>query len=223
MEGLPTPNYTTLHRRANRLHVDLSLDDIQPDTSLTIAVDASGIKVANSGDWIRRVWKKRKGYLKIHIAVDVKTGEIVAMEVTSEKTGDNRMFKPLAKAAMSIHPVRRVIADGAYDSRENFTFLANHGIDPAIKVRSSSIPRSRGCPARKQAVAEQLKNPKAWKRSHNYGLRWRAEAVFSTLKRLFGEYVTAKKFRNMVKEMLLKAALHNLLTQMTAKTCLTPP
>ena len=196
--------------------MDLGLDDIQPNTPITLAVDASGVKVANSGDWIRRVWKKRKGYLKIHVAVDVKSGEIVAMEVTSERVGDSRMFQPLVEAAMKIRSICRVTADGALDSKKCFTFLAKYGIDPAIKVRKNSVAKSRGCPARKQAVAEQLKDYKAWRCKHQYGQRWKAETVFSTLKRIFGEHVNAKKYVNMVQEMLLKAALYNQLTEMTA-------
>ena len=40
------------------------------------------------------------------------------------------------------------------------------------------------------------------------------ENVFSTMKRMFGEHVTAKKYPNMVKEMLLKASLYNMLVDM---------
>jgi len=36
------------------------------------------------------------------------------------------------------------------------------------------------------------------------------ETVFSSIKRTFGEHVTARKFHNMVKEILLKAALYNM-------------
>jgi hypothetical protein len=219
IKDLPTPDYTTLHKRMNLLNVDLGVEDVQPDEPLTAAVDASGVKVANSGDWIRRVWKVRKGYLKIHIAVDVKTKEIIAMEVTREEVGDNRMFKPLVKAAMNRHHVSRVIADGAFDAEENFNFLARHGVDAAIRVRRNSVAKSRGGTVRKRVVAEQLKDPEAWRDRHQYGYRWRAEGAFSCMKRLFGEYVTAKKYVNMAREMLLKAALYNLLTQLTAKTC----
>ena len=215
---MKVPDYTTLNRRVNRLHVDLGLEDIQPDEPVTLAVDASGIKVANSGDWIRCVWKKRKGYLNIHIAVDVKSGEVIALEVTSEKVGDSKMLQPLIKAAMNIHSICRVTADGAFDSRENFTFLARYDIDPAIKVRSNSVVKSRGCPARKKAVAEQLKDYDAWRDKHQYGQRWKAETVFSALKRIFGEHVNAKKYVNMIQEMFLKAALYNLLTQITASS-----
>lgn len=217
IRGLLTPDYSTINRRVNRLHVEFEgLEDVEEDGPVTIAVDASGIKVANGGDWIRRVWKVRKGYLKIHIAVDVKSHQIVAMEVTSEEVGDNRMFKPLVEAVMEKSHVSRVLADGAYDGKENFNFLARHGVDPAIRVRGSSVAKSRGSMPRRRVVTEWLKDPKAWRDRHNYGYRWRAEGVFSCMKRSFGEHVTAKKYVNMVKEMLLKASLYNFLTQLAA-------
>ena len=37
-----------------------------------------------------------------------------------------------------------------------------------------------------------------------------AETAFSVYKRLFGEYVIARSFSSMVREMILKAFLHNL-------------
>lgn len=215
--GLKAPDYSTINRRLNQLRISLDLDYVEEgDEPITIAVDASGMKVSNRGDWIRWNWRPRKGYLKIHIAVDVKTNRLVALEVTSEKVGDGCKFKPLVKAAMKRHRVFRVLADGAHDSRENFNFLAQNGIDPGIKVRANSVPKSRGCPTRKQAVAERLNNPEGWKRNHGYGLRLRAESFFSSFKRTFGEHVTAKKFRNMAKEIALKAFTYNLLIQTTA-------
>jgi hypothetical protein len=47
----------------------------------------------------------------------------------------------------------------------------------------------------------------------SYGYLWVAETVFSSIKRTFGEYITARKFHNMVKEILLKAALYNMLNR----------
>ncbi|HXS59296.1 MAG TPA: transposase, partial [Candidatus Sulfopaludibacter sp.] len=43
-----------------------------------------------------------------------------------------------------------------------------------------------------------------------YGHRWIAETAFSTIKRTFGEYVSATRFQNMVKEMMIKVSLYNL-------------
>ena len=45
----------------------------------SISLDSSGIKVHNGGDWIRKVWKVKKGYLKIHFAVNTKTKQILSM------------------------------------------------------------------------------------------------------------------------------------------------
>jgi len=112
---------------------------------VTIAVDGSGIKVHNGGDWIRHVWQVKKGYLKIHFAVDIKTKQVVSMDVTSEKVCDGRRLKRLVnRAEENDVRVRRVLGDGAYDSRANFKFLDGRGIKPVIRVRSNSVPKSRG-------------------------------------------------------------------------------
>jgi hypothetical protein len=52
-------------------------------------------------------------------------------------------------------------------------------------------------------------NLQNWKVSVNYGKRWIAETVFSCIKRIFGEYVTAIRFENMIKELILRASLYN--------------
>ena len=55
----------------------------------------------------------------------------------------------------------------------------------------------------------QKNNLQEWKDSVRYGQRWIVETVFSCTKRLFGEYVTAIRFENMIKEIILKASLYN--------------
>ena len=211
VDGLQVPDYSTIDRRVNGL--DLSLEDtlVKSNGPVSIAVDASGIKVHNGGDWIRKVWRVKKGYLKIHFAVNIKTKQVVSMDVSSEKVHDGKRLKRLVKRAKGNVRVRRVLADGAYDSRENFAFLSDNDIKPVIRVRSNSVAKSKRCLSRKNAVIEQkMFKPKAWSRIHRFGYRWRVEGAFSCIKRIFGEYVTAKKFVNMAKEMAMKASLYNL-------------
>ena len=208
------PDYSTIDRRVNRL--DVKLDEEAYGDDVVIALDASGIKVANRGDWIRRKWKVRRGYLKIHIAVDTKSKKIVSMDVTSEKVGDGNRLRKLVREASQKAKVNKVLADGAYDSKRNFKYLADRQIEPCIKVRKNSSGKAEGCMTRKLVAAEFLKDEKAWKRKHRYGQRWMVESAFSSLKRTFGEYVSARKIRNMAKEMMLKASLYNLLIGITA-------
>jgi hypothetical protein len=69
------PDYSNISRRINRL--DIKKDDnenkssLQHDDNFVIAIDSTGIKVTNRGEWIRHKWKVKRGYLKIHIAVDI--------------------------------------------------------------------------------------------------------------------------------------------------------
>ncbi len=47
-------------------------------------------------------------------------------------------------------------------------------------------------------------------KKRKYGSRWMAETVFSSIKRTYGEYVSATKLQNMIKEMMMKVSLYNL-------------
>ncbi len=50
------------------------------------------------------------------------------------------------------------------------------------------------------------------KEKKRYGHRWMAEQPSLHSKRMFGEYVVATRFQNMVKEMMIKVSLYNLFT-----------
>lgn len=209
VDGLKAPDYTSIWWRVSRMKVDLD-PSIKPDEDVTIALDSSGIKVSNRGEWIRRKWRVRRGFIKIHLAVDVKTKQIISMEVTKEDVPDGRMLKPLVEKASSKVEVTKMIGDGAFDSRENFRLLAERGIEPIIKVRKNSSLKAIGCMPRKLAVMEQLKDPDQWKKKHGYGFRWMAESAISSLKRTFGEQTSSIKWMNIVNELLFKASIYNL-------------
>jgi len=210
---IQVPDYSTIDRRVNKLRIKLNEEDYGDD--IVLAVDGSGIKVANRGEWIRHKWKVRRGYLKIHIAVDVKKKTILALKVTDEKVGDGRMLQPLVEEASKKGKITKTIGDGAYDTKSNFRYLDEKKIESVIKVRKNSSSKANGCMPRKLVSQEYLQDPDTWKRNHGYGQRWMAETVFSSFKRTFGEYVCAKTMRNMANELMLKASLYNLLIGLT--------
>jgi hypothetical protein len=122
----------------------------------------------------------------------------------------------LVEEASKNGKIAKAIGDGAYDTKSNFRYLAGNGIEPVIKVRKNSSGKARGCMPRKLVAQEYLQDPEAWKRSHGYGQRWMAETVFSSYKRTFGEYVSAKKTENMARELMIKANLYNTFIGLTA-------
>ena len=59
-----------VNRRVNKL--DIKVNESIGSDAIVIAIDSTGIKVSNRGEWIRDKWHIRKGYLKIHVAVDIR-------------------------------------------------------------------------------------------------------------------------------------------------------
>lgn len=209
-----SPSYGHICKRINKLNVDINDHDRRDDDEyIIIAADSTGIKVTNRGQWMDEKWSvQRKGYLKIHVAVNIKTKEILALEVTNEKVHDGRMLTKLVNHVLDKHDImiESVIADGAHDTNTNFKFLKQRGITPAIKVRKNSIISIRNNSLRNREVRLQTKDDLLkWKAKRKYGHRWIAETSFSTIKRTFGEYVSATRFQNMVKEMMVKVSLYN--------------
>jgi hypothetical protein len=202
------PDYTAIHKRINKL--DISQTQNITDDNIVLAIDSTGIKVTNRGDWMRHKWEhKRKGFLKIHVGVDTKTKQILAIKITDEHSHDSKHLSYLVRESSRHGRITKVLGDGAYDSREIFSYLDDKRIIPAIKVRRNSIPKARGCYPRKMLVISQMADYKKWSASVSYGSRWIVESVFSAIKRMFGEEVRSKKRCNMIQEMMLKVSLYN--------------
>ena len=198
------PDFTTINRRINKLNIQINnnnnnnnKDKVSRDEYLIIAIDSTGIKVTNRGQWMRDKWNaKKKGYLKIHVAVNVKSKKILSLNITDEYVHDGKVLPKLVDDIVKSKniTVGKIIADGAYDSNAVFKCLADSGILPCIKVRKNAKVRwKKGNIFRNLSVLTQKKDLQEWKDSVSYVQRWITETVFSCLKRRFGEYVYSVK------------------------------
>ena len=215
------PDFSTINRRINKLNIPINNNNnnnnkLSKDEYLIIAIDSTGIKVTNRGQWMRDKWnvKNKKGYLKIHVAVNVKTKKILSMRVTDEHIHDSKALPGLVDEAIKSDKkivIGELIADdGAYDGNDIFRYLGDNGILPCIKVRKNARVRwKKGNILRNLSVLAQRNDLQRWKDSVSYGKRWIVETVFSCLKRRFGEYVYSVKLKNMIQEMMLKVSLYN--------------
>ena len=221
-------DYTTIFRRVETLVFQINdrvpkklLDEIRTGKA-KVAIDSSGLSVTTRGEWLRykhkegRIWT-RKGFVKIHIGVDVLRGTILGIEITDEKASDNSAMPSITYQAMEIANIGAMFGDGAYDAYRNYRELDALGIKPVIKPRRTSkvLSDSFGYVAGRRStyVYEMKKHGyDYWRRKHNYGWRWLVEVAFSSFKRRFGESMMSKKFPNMVKEAKLKALAYNMIT-----------
>ena len=213
---VPVPDYTTICRRVNALKLTITRTLLDhPGEDVVVSLDSSGVKVSNRGDWIRRKWKVRRGWVKVHLAVDEGGKQCVAVMVTDEEVGDQTMFGPVVREAdRSVRAkggrVVQVNADGIHDTRNNFDTLDGMGATPGIKIRRNASTRARGCPLRRRHVLEYRElGYGEWRDKYRYGYRWRVEGCFSAVKRLTGEHVSATKKSNMYWEVAMKFLFYN--------------
>ncbi len=152
--------------------------------------------------------QKRRGFLKIHVAVDVKSKQITGLEITDDKSHDSKSFISLVEQSKKFGNIITTLADGAYDTKSDFSYLYHEGIIAGIKTRKNSSVKT-DCYLRRKSVLAQIFNYELWKHSMSYGNRWIVESVFSAFKRMFGEYVISHKRENMIHELKMKVCLYN--------------
>jgi len=201
------PNYTTIQRRTTRLYVDLNL--LPSEEKQVIAIDSSGIKLYNSGQWIREKHKKKSPFLKLHIAVNIKSKKAVAISITEDSVGDCKEALSLIDKATQCGPIEKALLDGAYDTYEIWNGLNAKGIKSLIRLRKNAVADYWKSWERAQTVKEYKGREKEWVKETGFGQRWQAETWFSSYKRRFGEHCTATKPENVLHEVLFKAALCN--------------
>jgi hypothetical protein len=201
---LKVSDYSSLCKRFKDMKIEIpkSIDKI------IVAVDSTGVKVTNRGEWLRKYHRgKRRGWIKVHVAVDAENKKLLSIEVTDEKTGDSEKFEDLVKDL----EMKDCLGDGSYDAEEVFKILEEKGLGPpGIKIRKDA---RRSLSPRGEAVKEfkELGYEK-WKEKHGYGKRWAVEGFFSAVKRCFGETVRAASPEGMIREVKRKFALYNLVT-----------
>ncbi len=209
-------DYTTLFKRIAKMNITLPETISEKEDDVVIAVDASGVKVTNRGEWMREKWKVHRGWIKAHIAVDIKTKEILAVEITDETVADSEKFDELidqTEQSVDGKKIECVLGDGGYDDKDCFNTLDKKKIEAVLKTRINASTKSRGSPYRAKCVREkkELGGYKGWRDKYEYGKRWISESVFSAVKRIFGETVRAASTAGMFREAKMKFMCYNIL------------
>ncbi len=132
-------------------------------------------------------------------------------ECNKKDVYDGKMLKELVDGVSKKHSIKKILVYEGYDSKDNFGYLDRLNILPVITVRkNSSVKNNTICIPRKLSAMQQLEGIKRWKKRHGYGMRWMAESAFSSIKRMFGEYLYSAKWNNIANELMLKVSIYNL-------------
>ena len=176
---LPVPDHSTLSRRSRTLTVAHQAQSASGPVHLL--VDSTGGKLSGPGEWLveKHGTQSRRAWRKLRLAVDAKTGTIVASTLTSKEVDDAAELSPLVDQVDE--PLGAVIADGAYDQDRFYDAVAEHSAEAAVIVppRATAVlnpsadtdPTQRDCHI--QAIAEQGRM--GWQKTSGYNARAGAE------------------------------------------------
>jgi transposase len=211
LAGLPIPHYSLVCRRFKEIESELPhLSKRRPSA---IVLDSSGLKLYGPGEWLafkHREGRRRK-WVKLHVALDPATQEVICAEVTDANESDAlvgaRIVKRLPKS------VREVIGDGAYDTRHFRNAVQRRGAKVVVPPRSSArltedaqrnddlrLIRGLG----DDSIARGL-----WKKLVGYGRRSLVETFFSRLKGAMGPGIRSRSEEARRVEVKLKLIIIN--------------
>ena len=197
-----------------------------------IAIDSTGLRPVNDGEYRSFRYDNRKEWIKLHAVIDVKTKEILNVKVTKGNVNDCLEFSDVINPVSEISS--EILADKGYDSTKIFEYCDRNNIICRIPVKLNATNRSKRSAPRRNAIEEQLKiickpgyasrglhcvpkedrekNQEQWKIDVKYGRRSLIESSFSRYKRILGENVFSRKTGNIEKEITAKV---NVLNQFT--------
>jgi len=211
------PDFSTVCRRQKDLSVKLPY---RPSTTaLDLLVDSTGIKFLGEGEWkckkhgaeYRRQWRK------VHLAIDARTLDIRAIEVTDNGTGDAPMLPELLSQIPPDESIASVGGDGAYDTKACHAAIALRNAQAIIPPRKNARAwkgTQAGASSRNEALrACQRLGRRIWKKWSGYHRRSLVETKMNCFKRL-GERVMARTFERQVTESHIRVALLNRFSQL---------
>ena len=119
---IAVPDFSTLSRRSKGLVLPLAKRQAACREPVRLMVDNTGLKVFGAGKWLEnKVKAKRKSWRKLHLGLDLISGEIISADLTTDDIGDPTALPRLWDQING--SVTKFIADGAYDGAPSLDFL----------------------------------------------------------------------------------------------------
>lgn len=216
---IPTPDYSTLCRRAKTLTISLGAKPTKQPRH--ILIDSTGVQVLGEGEWKRlkhgesrcQVWKK------LHIALDADSLDIVSMDVTDSVRLDCNYLPGLIQQIEG--PIEQITGDGAYDKVNCYETAHQRGAKPVfppqhnaavqrnkIKKNPALLPRD-GLITRLNSAPDKEEELRSWKKENNYHRRSLVETNMSRMNFIFSDQMGARIPENQFTELAIRCRTIN--------------
>ena len=193
---LSSCDHSTIIDRLNKLDLVLDFDKTK---SYRVAVDSTGNKLTNRGEYIVKKWKVRRDWVKVSIVIDRFTKELLDVEVALDKEFSDATLAKKHLANLQDVKIIDFAGDGAYYERRLYEILKDKKIRPVIKMPKNAIS---GLDPMHSEVwnMKYLGGYEPWRDKYGYGHRWNIEGYNSSTKRCFGECCRMHNKENCLKE-----------------------
>ncbi|WP_208246201.1 IS5-like element ISRm33 family transposase (plasmid) [Rhizobium sp. T1470] len=214
--ALAVPDHTTLSRRARTWQSPNKAHDLQgrPDGPVHILVDSTGLQVYGAGQWLEEKHgaRSRRGWRKLHVALDADSSEIIAHTMTDQDAGDASQVEPLLNQIDG--RIGQFTADGAYDGKPTYDAVTDHSAAAVIVIppRANAIePAGDQSPGqRDQHIAAISRDGRMkWQLSTGYGKRSLVETAIGRYKSIIGRRLRARSFHTQQTEVAIGCAALN--------------
>ena len=149
--GIEIPDYSTLCRRSRVIRKRLRLPKSAGSRPLHLMIDSTGLRIHVGS---ARKPPKKRAWRKPHIAVDRKTGNIVASELTASQARDASRVPALLRQIEA--PLASASADTAYDKEAVYKAIEAH--NPGRRPRVVIPPQRNATLSPKSNTAMQDRN-----------------------------------------------------------------
>ena len=160
-------------------------------------IDSTGLQVYGAGQWLEEQHdvKSRRGWRKLHLAVDANCGEIIAHVVADQDAGDASQVEPLLDQIDM--PIGKFTADGAYDGEPTYDAVTRHTADAEVVIppRANALERQRDDPTNQRIqhiAAINADGRMKWQAATGYGKRSQVETAIGRYKSIIGRRLRAR-------------------------------
>ncbi len=219
--GIVVPDFSTLSRRSSGLTLRATRKP-GGGKPAHLVVDSTGLKIFGEGDWLEEKHKtkrKRRSWRKLHLGLDLVSGEIVCCDLTKDDVGDPTALPDLLDQVDG--PVDLFLADGAYDGEPTSELLATRfgsTIEVTIPPPKNAVLSSNAAQdptVRDRHIAEiAARGRMGWQRASGYNQRSRAETLMSRWKTVIGPKLKARSFKNQKTEAKIGVRILNRMTEL---------
>ncbi len=211
---IDVPDYSTLSLKINEMNIRLPLLT-KSRAGHVVSLDSTGLKIHGQGEWNRKKHsqKDRREWVKMHLAVDNKSMQIMAVESTADDLHDCEVFDTLIDSIPE--QIDKVLADGAYGTIGAYKKCNEQDIELIARPKNSDVVNQKSTEPyilqrNKQVAYYQEKGIYAWANKNGYWDRNRAETTMSRYVTTFTDRLASRNVQSQKNEITLKCHILNI-------------